>query len=104
MEGRGGQGQKVKRNGNRFGEEEMPVERKKRKTRSDGGGNTKIDEALAKEGFDTLDAAKEDFLKDKQNKDRCLWACSKAGRALGGCKFEDCNFVNSHPGRKKKDG
>ena len=104
MEGRGGRGQKVKRNGSRLSEDEMPVERKKRKTRSDGRGNTKIDAALKKEGFDTLDDAKDDFLKDMQNRDKCFWACSKARKALGGCKFPDCRFIDSHPGRKKEDG
>ena len=104
IEGTAGRRQRVKRNGSRFGEEEMPVEQEKRKTRSGGGGNTKRDAALEKEGFDTLEEAKDDFLKEKRNKDKCFWACSKAGKALGGCVFENCRFVDSHPGQKKKDG
>ena len=82
----------------------MPVDRKKKKTKPDGGGNTKINATLKKVGFNTLEEAKEDFLKDDQNKFKCFWACSKAGEALGGCQFPDCKFVDSHPGRKKRNG
>ena len=104
MENKGGRGQKVKRSGSRFHEDEMPVGRKKKKTKSDDGGNTKINATLRTVGFNTLEEAKDDFLKDKQNKRKCFWACSKAGVALGGCPFADCSFVDSHPGRKKRDG
>ena len=103
IEGGTGRRQRVKRDGSRFGEEEMPVERKKRKTRADGGGNTKIDAAVKKEGFATLEA-KDGFVKETRNKDTCFWAYSKVGRVLGGCEFKNCRFVDSHPGQKKKDG
>jgi hypothetical protein len=104
MENKGGRGQKVKRSGSRFHEDEMPVGRNKKRTKSDDGGNAKINATLRKVGFDTLEEAKDDFLKDKQNKSKCFWACSKAGVALGGCQFPDCTFIDSHPGRKKRNG
>jgi len=82
----------------------MPVGRNKKKAKSDNGGNTKINATLRKVGFDTLEDAKEDFLKNDKNKNKCFWACSKAGEALGGCPFTDCTFADSHPGRKKRNG
>lgn len=106
MENKGGRGQKMKRSGSRFSEDEMPVDRKKKwkVTKPDGGGNAKINATLKKLGFDTLEEARDDFLKDVQNKSKCFCACSKAGEALGGCPFTDCKFVDSHPGRKKRNG
>ena len=65
---------------------------------SDQNLDPAMKKALSDLGFDSLSAAKADFLKTKPTDgvNRCFWAVSEAGVKLGGCCFSECKF--SHKG------
>ena len=74
---------------------------KKKQQKQTGKGRSAEDRTTTKllkeHGYKTLDDAKKEFREKNGNKKKCFWACSELGKALGGCTFEECRFLDSHP-------
>ena len=78
-----------------------PKKKQQKQKKQKGNGKSAEDRTMTRKlkehGFNTLDEAKKEFREKTGNKKKCFWACSEVGKALGGCTFEECIFLDSHP-------
>ena len=78
-----------------------PKKKQQKQKKQKGNGQSAEDRTMTRKlkehGFKTLDEAKKEFREKAGNKRKCFWACSEVGQALGGCTFEECRFLDSHP-------
>ena len=78
-----------------------PKNKQQKQQKQTGNGQSAEDRTMTRllkeHGFRTLDDAKKEFRDKTGNRKKCFWACSELGKALGGCTFEECRFLDSHP-------